>query len=239
MGKQEGQGTDRGGNRDFSSCPLEQVSLRSGGCPIPGSVRGPVGWGLEPPEIGESVPAYGRRIGSFEVPPSQNSSVISSWWGGMAGQGELQNPLWCFQAGIYPAPHSPSQLWHPARAMAAPSTPQPVLLLCPCPLALLSMESKCQQDVNTGWRELGINSPGYSWHCSPIPSRSVALSLEDSTGETVAVCICPSLVLVVVFQDKLFYVKGPMCREVAGVTHASWLTLSPVGPGSAPCAGAH
>lgn len=34
-----------------------------------------------------------------------------------------------------------------------------------------------------------------------------------------------------------FCVQGPMCGEVARVTHVSRLTLSPFGPGSAPCSG--
>ena len=43
---------------------LEQVAQRSGGCPIPGSVQGQVGWGFEQPGLVEGVPAHGRGLGT-------------------------------------------------------------------------------------------------------------------------------------------------------------------------------
>ena len=39
---------------------LAQVAQRYCGCPVPGSVQGQVGWGLEQPGLLEGVPAYGR-----------------------------------------------------------------------------------------------------------------------------------------------------------------------------------
>ena len=33
------------------------------GCPITGSVQGQVGWGFEPPDLVEGVPAHGRGVG--------------------------------------------------------------------------------------------------------------------------------------------------------------------------------
>jgi len=39
---------------------LEQVSRRSCGCPLPGSVQGQVGCGFEQPGLVEGVPAHGR-----------------------------------------------------------------------------------------------------------------------------------------------------------------------------------
>ena len=41
---------------------LEQVSQRSCGCPIPGSVQGQAGWGFEQPGLVEVVLAHGRGI---------------------------------------------------------------------------------------------------------------------------------------------------------------------------------
>jgi len=43
---------------------LAQVAQRSCGCPLPGSVQGQVGWGLEQPGLVEGVPANGRRLGT-------------------------------------------------------------------------------------------------------------------------------------------------------------------------------
>jgi len=43
---------------------LEQVSQRSCGCPLPGSVQGQVGWGFEHPGLVEGVPAHGRGVGT-------------------------------------------------------------------------------------------------------------------------------------------------------------------------------
>lgn len=113
---------------------------------------------------------------------------------------------------------------HPSARAAFP-------LLCPCPVALLFMESKYQQDANTGWRELGMNPPEYSWNRAPISSWSVALSSEDSCSLYFSQpCPCCAF-------PRVLCVQGPMCREVARVTHASHSTLSPCGPGSSPCAG--
>ena len=39
---------------------LDQVSQRSGGCPLPGSVQGHFGWGFEQPGLVEGVPAHDR-----------------------------------------------------------------------------------------------------------------------------------------------------------------------------------
>jgi len=38
---------------------LAQVTQRSWGCPLPGSVEGQVGWGFEHPGLMEGVPADG------------------------------------------------------------------------------------------------------------------------------------------------------------------------------------
>ena len=43
---------------------LAQVAQRSCGCPLPGSVQGQVGWGLEHPGLVEGVPAHGRGVGT-------------------------------------------------------------------------------------------------------------------------------------------------------------------------------
>ena len=47
---------------DGSMETLEQVAQRSCGCPLPGSVQGEVGWGLEQPDLVEDVPAHGRGM---------------------------------------------------------------------------------------------------------------------------------------------------------------------------------
>ncbi|KAK4832329.1 LOW QUALITY PROTEIN: hypothetical protein QYF61_021779 [Mycteria americana] len=41
---------------------LEEVALRSHGCPIIGSVQGQVGWGFEQPDLVEDVPVHGRGL---------------------------------------------------------------------------------------------------------------------------------------------------------------------------------
>jgi len=43
---------------------LEQVAQRSCGCPLPGSVQGQVGRGLEQPGLVEGVPACSRVVGT-------------------------------------------------------------------------------------------------------------------------------------------------------------------------------
>jgi len=43
---------------------MEQVSQRSCGCPLPGSVQGLVGWSSEQPGLVEDVTAHGRRVGT-------------------------------------------------------------------------------------------------------------------------------------------------------------------------------
>ena len=40
------------------------TEVRGCGCPIPGSVQGQVGWGLEQPGLVEGVPAHGRGVGT-------------------------------------------------------------------------------------------------------------------------------------------------------------------------------
>ena len=43
---------------------LEQVSPRSCGFSLPGSVQGQVGWDFEQPGLVEGVSAHGRGVGS-------------------------------------------------------------------------------------------------------------------------------------------------------------------------------
>jgi len=43
---------------------LDQVTLRSCGCPLPGSVESQVGWDFEQPGLVEGVPAHGRGGGT-------------------------------------------------------------------------------------------------------------------------------------------------------------------------------
>jgi len=43
---------------------LAQVTQRSCGCHLPGSVQGQVGWGFEQPGLVEGVPAHGRGVGT-------------------------------------------------------------------------------------------------------------------------------------------------------------------------------
>lgn len=43
---------------------LKQVIQRSGECPIPDSVQGRVGWGIEQPGLVETVPAHGSSVGT-------------------------------------------------------------------------------------------------------------------------------------------------------------------------------
>jgi len=43
---------------------LAQVSQRSCGCPLPGSVQGQVGQGSEHPALVEGVPAHDRGVGT-------------------------------------------------------------------------------------------------------------------------------------------------------------------------------
>jgi len=43
---------------------LAQVSQRSCGCPLPGSVQGQVGWSSKQPGLVEGVPAHGRGVGT-------------------------------------------------------------------------------------------------------------------------------------------------------------------------------
>ena len=43
--------------------PEHDVSQRSCGCPIPGSVQGQAGWGFEQAGLAEGVPVYGKGIG--------------------------------------------------------------------------------------------------------------------------------------------------------------------------------
>jgi len=43
---------------------LEQVAWRNCGCPLPGSVQGQVGRGLEETGLVEGVPARGRGVGT-------------------------------------------------------------------------------------------------------------------------------------------------------------------------------
>jgi len=43
---------------------LAQVSQRSCGCPLPGSVQGEFGRGFEHPGLVEGVPAHGRGVGT-------------------------------------------------------------------------------------------------------------------------------------------------------------------------------
>jgi len=46
----------------YKSCEaLEQVTQRSCGWPLPGSVQGQTGWGLGHPGLEEGVPAHSRR----------------------------------------------------------------------------------------------------------------------------------------------------------------------------------
>ena len=56
---------------------LAQVAQRSCGCPIPGSVPGQVGWGLEHPGLVESVPAAGDGSWMlFQILSNPNHSVV-------------------------------------------------------------------------------------------------------------------------------------------------------------------
>jgi len=41
---------------------VEQVTQRSCGCPLPGSVQGQVGWGFKQPGLVEGVPGHGRGV---------------------------------------------------------------------------------------------------------------------------------------------------------------------------------
>ena len=43
---------------------LAQVGQGSCGCPIPGSVQGQAGWGLEEPDLVEGVPGHGTGVGT-------------------------------------------------------------------------------------------------------------------------------------------------------------------------------
>ncbi|PKU36866.1 hypothetical protein llap_12830 [Limosa lapponica baueri] len=55
------------GNMDSGiECTLSKfsdVTKLCGGCPIPGSVQGQVGWGFEQPGLVEGVPAHGTGVG--------------------------------------------------------------------------------------------------------------------------------------------------------------------------------
>jgi len=42
---------------------MEQVAQRGGGCPIPGNIKGQVGWGSEQPDLVKDVPAHCRGLG--------------------------------------------------------------------------------------------------------------------------------------------------------------------------------
>ena len=53
---------------------LAQVAQRSCGCPIPGSVQGQVGRGLEQPGLVEGVPACGLELDDVKVPSKPNHS---------------------------------------------------------------------------------------------------------------------------------------------------------------------
>ena len=44
----------------FTVRVMRQVSQRSGGCPVPGSVQGQVGQGFDQLDLVEGVPAHGR-----------------------------------------------------------------------------------------------------------------------------------------------------------------------------------
>ncbi|XP_063262678.1 uncharacterized protein LOC134555201 isoform X1 [Prinia subflava] len=118
--------------------------------------------------------------------------------------------------------------------MAAPSTLQPPLL-CPCPAVNgKQMSVGCKHWMEGAgykphWIFMALFSQPFSergcvlrgWHwpdcCSLYFSQPCPCGSPGGVG--------------------VFCVKGPMCREVARVTHASCLTLSPFGPGSAPCTG--
>jgi len=43
---------------------VEQVAQRTFGCPLPGSVQGPAGWGFDQRGLMEGVPAHGRVLGT-------------------------------------------------------------------------------------------------------------------------------------------------------------------------------
>jgi len=43
---------------------LVQVAQRSCGCPLPGSVRGQVGWSSEQPGLVEGVPGHDKGVGT-------------------------------------------------------------------------------------------------------------------------------------------------------------------------------
>ena len=58
---------------------LAQVAQRSCGCPLPGSVQGQVGRGIEQPGLEKEVPAHGRggwKQMIFKVPFNLNNSMI-------------------------------------------------------------------------------------------------------------------------------------------------------------------
>ena len=42
---------------------MEQVTQRSCGCPLPGSVQDQLGQGFEQPDLVEDVPAQGKEVG--------------------------------------------------------------------------------------------------------------------------------------------------------------------------------
>ena len=46
---------------------VDQVAKRGGGCLIPGSIQGQVGWGSEQPDLVEDVPAHGRVVGLADL----------------------------------------------------------------------------------------------------------------------------------------------------------------------------
>ncbi|XP_051470795.1 uncharacterized protein LOC127382792 [Apus apus] len=62
-----------------------QAAQSSCGCPIPGSVEGQVGWGLEQPGLVGDVPAQGRRLGlddlqgPFQLKPFHDSMICGGW----------------------------------------------------------------------------------------------------------------------------------------------------------------
>jgi len=54
----------------------EQVSQRSCGCPLHGSVQGQVGWGFEQPGLVEGVPAHGRGVGTTQCSRSLVTQTV-------------------------------------------------------------------------------------------------------------------------------------------------------------------
>ena len=65
--------------KKFFTVSVDQVAQRSCGCPLPGSVQGPVGQGFEQPGLVEGVPARGRGDWNwmiFKVSSNPNHSVI-------------------------------------------------------------------------------------------------------------------------------------------------------------------